>query len=88
MRERTSPNRITRRLSDLGVWCLVVGASFFVGGWWARNGPAATGRLAAWAPVASRRPETAVLGPRKYTYFERLKKVAGPRPPGSSTGPP
>lgn len=69
--------RIARRLADLCVWCLIVGAGIFVVAWWADNAPEVIKRMAAWslpAPDVSRPPEPARLGPRKKAYFDRIEK--------------
>jgi hypothetical protein len=78
LREPMRRTQIARRLTDLGLWSLVLGAGIFVGTWWAEHGRAVVGRLAAWsssAPDLSRPPEPAKLGTRKRTHLDRIKKT-------------
>jgi hypothetical protein len=77
--ERMTSRQTARRLADLCVWSLVLGAAVFMATWWGENRTAVIERLAAWsspAPDASRPPVPATLGPRKRAYFERIGKAA------------
>jgi hypothetical protein len=91
LREPMRQTRIARRLTDLCLWSLILGAGIFVGTWWAEHGRAVIGRLAAWsssAPDVSRPPEPAKLGRRKRAYFDRIKQAIKAESSTSATASP